>query len=121
MMLQILIIIIIINNNDTVCYSLVLGTTVNAVSPGVVWTQLARHAKINRVVMFLAFPLIWLVLKRPWEGAQTVNYCATDPDLEGVSGKYFRDCQECELPLNAKDSGVAKKLWEFSEQLTGLR
>jgi hypothetical protein len=35
-------------------------------------------------------PLKWLVMKSPFQGAQTTLYCALSPDLEEVSGKYFR-------------------------------
>ena len=92
----------------------------NGISPGIVWTRLGRHAKINPLLKYLAFPLLWIIVKRPHEGAQSAIHCATDPDVAGVSGKYFRDCVQYELPLNAQDDGVAKKLWELSEQLTGL-
>jgi hypothetical protein len=37
-----------------------------------------------------------------------------------VSGKFYFDCAERKLAEHAMDDGVAKKLWEVSEKLTGL-
>lgn len=54
------------------------------------------------------------------QGAQTTIYCAVAPELEDKTGCYFDDCRECECAENAKDDGVAKKLWEVSERLCGL-
>lgn len=42
---------------------------------------------------------------------------ALHPSLEGVTGKYFYDCNE-ELPSKlARDEALARKLWDFSENL----
>ena len=92
----------------------------NSVHPGIVWTELARHSTINPVLKYLAYPLLILILKTPWQGAQTAIYCATEPTLEEVSGQYFGDCRQKECAPQAKDDGIAKKLWEVSEEMTGL-
>lgn len=53
-------------------------------------------------------------------GAQTVVYCAVSDEVLPHSGGYFTDCQLATLRAFARDSGVAKKLWEASERLVKL-
>ena len=52
-----------------------------------------------------------LILKTPYQGAQTTVYCAVSEEVEGVSGKYFGDCREEKLKTAvAEDDQVAEKL-----------
>ena len=53
------------------------------------------------------------------EGAATTCYVATSPDLVGVRGFYFDNCNisEGETPY-LYDDAMAAKLWIVSEQLT---
>ncbi len=53
-------------------------------------------------------------------GAQTVVYCAVSDEVLEHNGGYFTDCQPAHLRAFARDSGVAKKLWEASERLVKL-
>jgi hypothetical protein len=67
------------------------GITVNAVHPGIVNTDILRHSSyydswLSTVVLK---PLVWLFIKSPRQGAQTIVYASLDPSLENVSGKYF--------------------------------
>lgn len=59
--------------------------------------------------------------KTPEQGCQTTVYLATSEDVEGVSGKYFMDCKERDVSSGASDLSKAKKLWEMSENLAGLK
>ena len=36
-------------------------------------------------------PLAKLILKTPWQGAQTKIYCIVDKEVHGISGLYFAD------------------------------
>lgn len=66
-----------------------------------------------KVIMFMFFV--------PCEaGAQTVVYCAVSDKVTAHNGGYFSDCRPATLKPYAKDSGVAKKLWEASERLVNL-
>ncbi|XP_062513210.1 retinol dehydrogenase 14-like isoform X2 [Corticium candelabrum] len=100
------------------------GVTVCSLTPGLVRTELGRHMfrskLVYRILWVVLYPLYWLVTKSPSQGAQTLIYCAVAEELEGVSGRYYADCAETKLREHAMDDGVAKKLWEISEQLTGL-
>ena len=55
------------------------------------------------------------------QGAQTTIYCAVAEELEGVSGKYFADCQLQELTTKlSQDDEVAEILWTASAAMVGL-
>jgi len=43
---------------------------------------------------------------------------ALHPQVKGISGEYFMDCNKAEPTSLAKDSELAKKLWELSSNLT---
>lgn len=63
------------------------GTTVNAVHPGGVRTQLARDFKGGMKILFsVMMPLFFI---SPEKGAETSVYVATSLALKGVTGKYF--------------------------------
>ncbi|KAL7735421.1 hypothetical protein ACLKA6_019538 [Drosophila palustris] len=96
------------------------GVTVNSLHPGVVATELGRHMKIlnNLFGRLVLRTLLWPLLKTPRSGAQTTLYAALDPDLNGVTGLYFSDCQPIKVAPAATDDKIAKLLWEESEKWT---
>ena len=57
----------------------------------------------------------------PEDGAQTPIYCAVSEEIEGITGKYFSECEVAKEGNAAKDDAVPRKLWEASEKLTGLK
>jgi WW domain-containing oxidoreductase len=61
----------------------------------------------------------WAFMKSVEEGAATETYVASHPDLVGVNGFYFADCEvnDGETP-HMQDDAMARKLWEVSENLT---
>jgi hypothetical protein len=54
------------------------------------------------------------------QAAERVLYVATSPELEGVSGKYFAGKKELTSPTQSYDEAVQERLWQLSEQLTGI-
>jgi WW domain-containing oxidoreductase len=89
--------------------------TANSVHPGVIHTNLARSMNpIARVALSIGAPL---VLKSVGEGAATQCYVAVHPSVEGVSGKYFADCNESHTSSHGRDDAMAEKLWETSERI----
>ena len=55
------------------------------------------------------------------QGAVSTIYCAVSEEVSGISGKYFdSDCSLTLPSAAARDAGLARKLWEESERLTGL-
>jgi NAD(P)-dependent dehydrogenase (short-subunit alcohol dehydrogenase family) len=105
------------------------GITTNALMPGGIVTNLQRY-------MDPAVVAGWskgegtggMVLKTPEQGAATSVLLATSPDLAGVSGRYFEDCNEAQVVPNdsesssgvreyALDPEAARRLWDVSLEL----
>lgn len=66
------------------------------------------------------------------QGAATIVWCATSPQLEGKGGVYCIDCDVAEaisfderkkdgVVAWARDEASADKLWKLSERLTGVQ
>lgn len=93
------------------------STTSNSVHPGVINTNLSRHLPwYMRIGSAL---LGWTFMKTIEEGAATQTYVATNPDLVGVNGYYFADCNVDPGDTPAmRDTAMASRLWEVSEELT---
>ncbi|CAB1448113.1 unnamed protein product [Pleuronectes platessa] len=97
------------------------GVTVYSLHPGVIRTELGRHIfpTLSLLVRIIAKPLTML-LKTPWEGAQTTIHCAVDESLADVSGLYYSDCAPRTAAPQALDDATAKKLWDLSASMVGL-
>lgn len=54
----------------------------------------------------------------PAQGAATSCYLASHPSLAGVTGLYFVDCNPADQSDLQKDSALAARLWQVSEELT---
>ncbi|KAK2523422.1 hypothetical protein Q9966_012076 [Columba livia] len=94
------------------------GVTVNALSPGVVSTSIMRHFSWAVQALFV---LIRPFIKSAEQGAISTIYCAVAEEVSGITGKYFDSGCGLALPSPAaRDAGLARKLWEESERLTGL-
>ncbi|XP_052749261.1 retinol dehydrogenase 11-like [Galleria mellonella] len=99
------------------------GVTINSLHPGGVDTDII--ANVVNQSMFLKFmnllrPIFRAFAKSRWEGAQTTIYLAVSPEVEGVSGYYYSDCQQASTSKLAQDKDLARKLWEVSERLVKL-
>ncbi len=93
------------------------GVTANSLHPGAVATGLgANNGWVSRLVV----PLLRPFFRTPEQGAATSLHVATAPELDGVTGRYFADCREARPGRGAQDPAAARRLWEASEQLTGL-
>jgi retinol dehydrogenase 14 len=90
------------------------GVTANCLHPGGVGTNLFRG-----LPKFLQ-ALIKLVTINPERGARTSIYLASSPKVEGVTGKYFARRKEAKSSEASHNKEAARKLWELSEELTGL-
>ena len=81
-----------------------------ALHPGVVATDIWRS------VPAILRPLVYLrPMLSPEEGAATSLHCIENASAE-QSGLYFADCRPASVSPLAAQSGLADRLWHFSEQ-----
>lgn len=93
------------------------GVTVNALHPGAVATQIGQNnGRWVRWVMKVLTPFF----KTPEQGADTIVYLASAPELEGVTGEYFIDRKIKRPSRAACDEEDAVKLYRVSAELTGV-
>jgi retinol dehydrogenase 12 len=93
------------------------GVTANCLHPGVVRTGFGRDARpLMRVGITIAKPF----MLSPERGADTIVYLASAPDVAAKTGGYYVKRQLREPSAAARDDGLARRLWEISERLTGL-
>ncbi|HTE59158.1 MAG TPA: SDR family NAD(P)-dependent oxidoreductase [Solirubrobacteraceae bacterium] len=104
------------------------GITANALMPGGIATELQRHVGgaeyIERAVE--TFRHAGSALKTVEQGAATSVLLATSPQLEGIGGRYFEDCNEAPVIRRRGEAGVggvapyaldpdnAERLWDVS-------
>jgi len=91
-----------------------LGVTANSFSPGFVATRFGDeaggvHGAFMRVAKRFA--------KRPQQGAETLVWLASSPDLKEVSGEYFYQGRRGTLTADAQDDDLARRLWTESEAI----
>uniref|UniRef100_A0A182IYF6 Ketoreductase domain-containing protein n=1 Tax=Anopheles atroparvus TaxID=41427 RepID=A0A182IYF6_ANOAO len=97
--------------------------TVNCCSPGLVrGTGHLRHSPIMKALFakVLTYPWMWLFMKSPAQGAQTIVRLVTDPELAGTSGDFFNDCERVELSELAKDDELAERVYREALGAVGL-
>ena len=103
------------------------GITANSVHPGAVdTTNLSRYVDPAELEQIRASGLYRY--KTPQQGAATSVLVATSPQLEGIGGRYFQDCNEAPVveAASAESTGYgvatyavdpenADRLWELSQ------
>jgi len=91
--------------------------TANCAHPGMVRTRFGREARLPlRAGVTLARPF----MLSPRRGADTIVYLATSPEVAAATGGYYAKRQRREPSAAARDDAAAKRLWQLSEELTGL-
>ncbi|MFC1483829.1 SDR family oxidoreductase [Candidatus Neomarinimicrobiota bacterium] len=94
------------------------GVTANSVHPGMVRSDLVRE--YTGFIGFMARKGWRPFMKTREKGAATSVYLASSPEVEGVTGKYFANSRVKKSSRSSHDEALARRLWEVSEQLTGL-
>jgi NAD(P)-dependent dehydrogenase (short-subunit alcohol dehydrogenase family) len=93
------------------------GVTANCAHPGTVRTGFGREGgRLLRLGLTIARPF----LLTPQRGADTIVYLASSPDVAGQTGGYYVKRQRREPSGAARDDMTARRLWQLSEELTGL-
>ena len=99
------------------------GVTVNCLAPGVTRTNFGRED--SGPVMRLLTPLARPFMRSPEEGAATAVWLASSPEAEGVTGSYYLRRRGGPTARRSSrrsyDTQLARRLWQVSEELTGLR
>ncbi|KUN80952.1 oxidoreductase [Streptomyces bungoensis] len=103
------------------------GIAVNALNPGRIWeTGLGRHMDAPPA-SFDPSGVTGVSEKNIAQGAATSVLLAASPLVDGVTGRYFEDCQEAGphtpgirrgVAAHAVDPDSARKLWDLSVRLT---
>jgi WW domain-containing oxidoreductase len=81
----------------------------------VIHTNLSRSIPaVAQAALAIATPL---VLKSVAQGAATQCFVAANPDVAGVSGEYFADCNVARSSALSNDAALADRLWAESERI----
>jgi NAD(P)-dependent dehydrogenase (short-subunit alcohol dehydrogenase family) len=91
--------------------------TANALHPGVVASEFGRNNRTGWMPFLQA-------LYRPFcssneKGADTAVWLAATPEIEGVTGKYFKDRKVRTPAPQALNDDDAARLWRVSQELAG--
>jgi NAD(P)-dependent dehydrogenase (short-subunit alcohol dehydrogenase family) len=94
------------------------GVTANSLHPGFVATRFGdQSGGIMQRIVRVAKPVGAI---SPEDGAKTIIYLASSPDVADVTGEYFYECKIAKPTREAQNDADAKRLWEMSEQIAGL-
>lgn len=93
------------------------NVTSNALHPGLVRTGFGKNNGGLLNTIFSALQVFGLSAE---EGAQTSIYLASSPEVKGVSGKYFEKKKAVNSSQSSYDEAAQERLWQISEELTGI-
>lgn len=95
------------------------GITANCLHPGVVDTGIWRNVAVPMR------PGLWLwnklFFKTPAEGAKTSIHLVASDEVNGVTGKYFKECREATPRAYITNPEKCLKLWEESVKIVKLQ
>ncbi|KAH1206922.1 Short-chain dehydrogenase TIC 32, chloroplastic [Glycine max] len=101
-----------------------IDITANSVHPGGTRsTNIHIHNRlltglVKIVRLFGVEKILGLMAKNVQQGASTTCYVALHPQVSGINGKHFADNNLAEVYSHGRDVDLAKKLWDFSINLT---
>ena len=91
--------------------------TVNALHPGIVKSGFGLQKDKSRS----GFSLFNAIGISPEKGAETSVFLASSAEASGITGKYWAKTKQKRTAKRALDEDVQKRLWEISEEMTGLK
>ena len=106
--------------NKELAYQLKKNTniTANCLHPGNINSNFGRSG--NSMLKFL-MNNFGFVLTTPEKGAETSIYLATSPEVQGKTGLYWYRKNPTIPSMEAISSENARRLWEISLKLTGIK
>jgi NAD(P)-dependent dehydrogenase (short-subunit alcohol dehydrogenase family) len=94
------------------------GVTANSLHPGFVATRFGdQSGGVMQRLVAIAKPVGAI---SPEEGAKTIIYLASSPDVAMVSGEYFYECKTTAPTKEAQNDADAERLWRVSAEIAGL-
>jgi retinol dehydrogenase-12 len=86
------------------------------------WRSYAVHPGTTDTGIFPGWirPFIRGRLFTPEQGAETVIWCATHPDVSEETGRYYRNKESRPPSETARNEALALELWERSEEWCGV-
>ena len=94
------------------------GVTVNVLTPGALIPTAHFDGLSGPPAVFIR--VVRPVLRKPEKAMTTYLYVATSPEVEGVTGWYFKDARPIDESLVAQDPAVRQAVWAWSEAQAGL-
>lgn len=91
--------------------------TVNCLHPGLTNSRIWRNYPACLQIPLCIFKFF---LKTVVEGCQTTLYVTMSPDLNGVTGRYFRSCRESRPNARVFNKQWQSLLWEESKKIARL-
>ncbi|HKD20952.1 MAG TPA: SDR family oxidoreductase [Rhizomicrobium sp.] len=93
------------------------GITANCLHPGFVSTRFGNN---NGGMISVLFGFAKNFALSPEQGAQTIIYLASSPEVERLTGLYFDKCKAVAASPEAQNDADAKRLWDVSAKIAGL-
>jgi len=93
--------------------------TANAVHPGVIDTNLARHISPALKAIYGAATAVLdpVAMKSVESGAATQTWAAVHPGAADYNGEYFADCNVAEPSEHGRNAELAERLWNETEAI----
>ena len=92
--------------------------TANSLHPGFVSTRFGNESGGFLAMLFRVAKLGAIT---PEKGAETIVYLASAPEIANTTGQYFYKCKPSTPTKEAQDDASARRLWDETERLTGVR
>ncbi len=94
------------------------AVTANVLHPGFVATRFGHN---NGWLVSKVLGLVQKIAARtPEQGAETIIYLASSPDVDGLSGMYFVDRRPLRSSPESYDVETAQRLWKESAQMAAV-
>jgi NAD(P)-dependent dehydrogenase (short-subunit alcohol dehydrogenase family) len=94
------------------------GVTANCLHPGFVATRFADES--GGMLPYVVAVAKSLIAIPEEEGAKTIVYLASSPDVALVSGEYFYQCKVTAPTAKAQNDAEAERLWQESAKIAAL-
>jgi NAD(P)-dependent dehydrogenase (short-subunit alcohol dehydrogenase family) len=94
------------------------GVTANCLHPGFVATRFGDQS--GGMLSFGVRMAKYFAISQE-KGAATIIYLASSDDVASASGGYYYKCKKATPTKEARDDDAAKRLWQESERLAGMK